>query len=98
MSRSRLSFSPDDARLVLWARCLEEADATGALVLADVRAAVSREANVEDDSALSIRPSGLLAQRLPAALQQPEILAGNWIDRLPPWAPWGVAGGAFLLG
>ena len=97
MSRSCLTFRPDDARLVLWARCLEEADATGALVPAEARAAASRMANDSDDAALLTKRAALLAE-LPGAPKAPEVAAGSWLARLPAWAPWAVIGGAFILG
>ncbi len=97
MSRSRLSLRPDDARLVLWARCLEEADATGALVPAEARAAASRMARDTDDAAFLTKRAAILAE-LPGAPKAPEVPAGSWLARLPAWAPWAVTGGAFLLG
>ncbi|HWB05450.1 MAG TPA: DUF2868 domain-containing protein [Verrucomicrobiales bacterium] len=98
MSRSRLTFSPEEALRALWVRCLEEADATGALVPADARTSASREANTEDDAAFLSRRAALLEQKLRAGLQQPEVPAGKWIDRLPAWSPWAIVAGAFLLG
>jgi hypothetical protein len=98
MSRSRLTFSPDEARQVLWARCLEEADATGALVSADVRAAASRAVKDAGDAEFLVRRSALLAEELPATLQQPAMPVANWMDRLPKWVPWAIVGAAFILG
>ena len=97
MSRSRLSFSLDEARPVLWARCLEEADATGVVVPAEARAAASRMAGELDDAAFLTKRAAILAE-LPGAPKAPEVAAGSWLAKLPAWAPWAVIGGAFLLG
>lgn len=97
MSRSRLTFRHDDARLVLWARCLEEADATGAIVPGEARATASRMANDSDDAAFLTKRAAILAE-LPGAPKPPDVAAGSWLARLPAWAPGAVMGGAFLLG
>ena len=97
MSRRRLSFRPDDARLVLWARCLEEADAVGAIVPAEARASASRAANDADDAAFLTRRAAALAQ-LPGAPPPPEVGGTSWLTKLPRWAPWALVGGALVLG
>ena len=97
MSRSRLTFRPDDARLVLWAQCLEDADATGTLVPAEARATASRMANVAEDAAFLTRRAALLAD-LPGTPKIPVVAEASWLAKLPGWAPWAVVGGAFLLG
>jgi len=98
MSRSRLPFSPDEARQVLWVRCVEEADATGSILSADARAAASREGNDPDDAAFLLRRAALLTPQLSPALQEPDVPAASWLARLPHWAPWVVVGAAFVLG
>jgi hypothetical protein len=97
MSRSRLAFSPDEARTLLWARCLEEADATGALIPVEARAAASREANDPDDAAFLLRRAAILTRSNPA-LAEPPVLAESWPGRLPHWTPWALAAAAFVLG
>ncbi len=97
MSRSRLSFRPDDARLALWARCLEDADVTGTLIPAEARATASRMAQDADDAAFLTKRAAILAE-LPGTPKTPVVAEGSWLTRLPSWAPWTVVGGAFLLG
>ena len=97
MSHRRLTFRPDDARLVLWARCLEEADATGAIIPAEARAVAGRMANEADDAAFLTKRAAILAE-LPGAPKVPAVAEGSWLEKLPGWASWAVIGGAFILG
>src|SRR5688500_12919962 len=98
MSRSRLPFSPDEARQVLWVRCVEDADGTRALINADVRAEASREANDPDDAVFLLRRAAILTPQLSSALKEPDVPATSWLARLPHWAPWSVVATAFVLG
>lgn len=98
MSRRRLHFTPDEARQVLWVRCLEEADATGTLLPAKSRAAASRESTEDDDRKFLLQRADLLLKQLPAPLREPAVPAESWHERLPRWTPWAVVAGAFVLG
>jgi hypothetical protein len=97
MSRSRLPLSPDDARQVLWARCLEEADATGAVVPAEARASASRAAKDAEDAAFLVRRSALVRE-IPGVPEAPQVQAGGWLAKLPPWTPLAVLAAALVIG
>jgi len=97
MSRSRLSLRPDDARQVLWVRCLEEADASGAVVPAEARASASRAVKEADDAAFLTRRAATLAQ-LPGAPEAPAVGGTSWLAKLPRWSPGAIIGGALVLG
>lgn len=97
MSRSRLSLRPDVARQVLWARCLEEADATGAVVPSEARTSASRVTNDPDDAAFLMRRAALLSE-MPGIPQAPVVSAGGWLAKLPPWTPLAVLAAALVLG
>lgn len=97
MSRSRLTFRPDDARQVLWAQCLEDADATGAIISADARATASRVALDPEDSVFLTRRAALL-QELPGVPPQPDVHPGGWLAKLPSWTPLAVLAGALVIG
>lgn len=98
MSRSRMTFRAEEARQVLWVRCLEEADATGALVPVQVRAHASREANGPDDAAFLVRRAALVSEALPPELKSPSAKMETWLNRLPAWSPWALLAGAFTFG
>ena len=97
MSRSRLPLSPDDARRVLWVRCLEEADPTGGLVPAEARAAASRAVKDEDDAAFLVRRAALVKE-IPGVPEAPQVSPGGWLARLPSWTPMAVLVAALVLG
>ncbi len=98
MPRRRLTFRSEEARQVLWVRCLEEADATGVLVPAELRTAVSREARSPENGPFLLHRAELLGSRLAPGLEAPEVPPATWMDKLPAWAPWAAVGGAFVLG
>lgn len=94
----RLKLTQDEARQLLWLRCLEEADATGQFVPVADRAIAGREAGAGEEEGYLVRRAAALLPRLPAELQVPAVSSGEKWKRLPTWMPWALPLGAFILG
>lgn len=97
MSLSRLPLRPDEARQVLWMRCLEEADASGAVVPAEARVSASRAVKDADDAAFLSRRAALLADA-PGVPEAPPVAPAGWLEKLPPWTPVATLAAALALG
>jgi hypothetical protein len=94
----RLKLTQDEARQLLWLRCLEEADATGQFVPVADRAIAGREAGAGGEEGYLVRRAAALFPRLPAELQVPAVYSGEKWKRLPSRMPWALPLGAFILG